>query len=118
MEFNFQKIVLIVFLLILVVALILIGIKMNKKINNNWPPYVANCPDYWLDLGGDGSQCFNNKELGSCNIPISETDKNTKDFTVSAYTGSDGLCKKKKWANACGVAWDGINYGVKDPCET
>ncbi len=117
MEFNFQKIVIIIFLLILVVALILIGMKMDKKINN-WPPYIANCPDYWLDLGGDGSQCFNSKELGLCNIPISRTDKNTKDFTASAYTGSDGLCTKKKWANACGVAWDGINYGVKDPCET
>lgn len=117
MEFTFRKIVTIVFLIILVITLMIIGYKMNDKKNKNWPPFVANCPDYWTDLTGDGSQCFNQHKLGMCNVP-SATDKNTKNFNVVPYTSNDGLCKKKKWANGCGVAWDGVNYGVKDPCDT
>lgn len=117
MEFNFQKIVIILFLIILVITLIIIGVKMNNKLDKDWPPYIANCPDYWIDLTGDGSSCYNKHSLGMCNIPVSETNKNTMNFNISPFTGDDGLCKKKRWANVCGVAWDGINYGVKDPCE-
>ena len=40
------------------------------------------------------------------------------DFTTSSFTGSDGLCSKYNWANNCGVTWDGITYGVKNPCDT
>jgi hypothetical protein len=33
------------------------------------------------------------------------------------YSGEDGLCNKYNWANTCGVTWDGITYGVKNPCD-
>lgn len=115
MEFNFQKMVILVFLIILVITLIIIGLKINDNKNKDWPPYVANCPDYWVDVSANGSSCLNSHKLGVCNLP-SEGNPNTKNFNVAPYTGDDGLCKKKKWANGCGVAWDGVNYGVEDPC--
>lgn len=116
MEFNFQKIVIIIFLLVLVISLIVIGVKINKMENKKWPPYVANCPDYWTDVSGDGSNCLNSHSLGKCNLP-SDANPNTMNFNVSPFTSDGGACKKKKWANGCGVAWDGINYGVENPCD-
>lgn len=119
MELNFKKKVILFFLVLLVIILFIMGYLMNKKTSDmKWPPYVANCPDYWLDLSSNGSRCYNQHSLGTCAIPTA-TDKNTVDFTASIYTGSEGKCNKKKWATNCGVTWDGITYGYgkNDPCS-
>jgi len=38
--------------------------------------------------------------------------------TVGGYTftGSNGACHKRDWATANGISWDGITYGVSNPC--
>jgi hypothetical protein len=113
---NFQKIVLIVATMILIVVLVIIGISLSKSMNNNWPPTVADCPDYWIDLSGNGQACFNTHGLGKCNIP-SESDKLTMNFNQSPFIGSNGICAKYKWAKNCQVTWDGITSGVKNPCD-
>lgn len=53
----------------------------------------SNCP---------GPKCFNSHKLGnsSCDPFM--------DFTTAEYTGPNGDCKKRAWAKACGVTWDGI----------
>ena len=92
---------------------------INKKSDDaKWPPYVANCPDYWLDLSSNGSKCLNTHLLGTCGVPTPKN-PNTVDFTADIYTGSEGDCNKKTWANKCGVTWDGITYGYgkNDPCS-
>ena len=45
------------------------------------------------------------------------------DFSGTTFTGTDGLCNKKNWATNCSdpnnsVTWDGVTYGVVDPCES
>jgi hypothetical protein len=115
---EFRKKVMVFFLILLVIILFIMAFMINDKSSNtDWPPYVANCPDYWLDLSSNGSQCYNVKSLGKCGIPTSNN-KNTIDFTSDLYTGSDGDCNKQKWANKCEVTWDGLTYGYgkKDPC--
>ena len=70
MELNFQKSILIIAILIFILMLIVIGIvisKSNKK--QTWPPIIGECPDYWIDLSGNGSACLNVKSLGKCNKP-------------------------------------------------
>jgi hypothetical protein len=120
MEFDFKKKVILFFSILLVIILFIMAYTINKKSSDlTWPPYVANCPDYWLDLSSNGSMCYNSHSLGRCAIP-SSSNKNTVDFTADIYTGSEGDCNKKKWSNNCGVTWDGITYGYgnNDPCYT
>ena len=123
---GFQKSVLSAAVIILIISLIFIGVILKTAIGSqSWPPILGVCPDYWVDLGKDGSMCYNPQKMGSCNIP-SESNKNTMDFTSDIFTGDDGTCNKKKWASKCSdnssggagpISWDGITYGVTDPCE-
>jgi hypothetical protein len=120
MELDFKKKLIIFFLILLVIILFIISYTINDKSNNiKWPPYVANCPDYWLDLSSNGSMCYNKHSLGTCGVPTLSND-NTIDFTRSIYTSSQGDCNKKKWAETCGVSWDGITYGYgnNNPCSS
>ena len=38
------------------------------------------------------------------------------DFNTPYFRGSDGTCNKYKWAKSCDLTWDGITYGVANPC--
>lgn len=109
---TFQNITLIiagVLLLICIVLIILIFLFPNTK--QVWPPMIANCPDYFTDINGDGSQCINN-------ILINTKCKTIPNFNQSNYKGKRGNCEKYNWANSCGLTWDGITYGVTNPCTT
>jgi hypothetical protein len=109
---NFQRIVVFIAIVLLILCLIIIGLVLvNSKNKQQWPPLVGDCPDYWIDLSGNGARCVNVKNLGnSAPSPM--------DFTSSVYTGSTGTCNKYKWATTYGLTWDGITYGVSNPCDT
>ena len=110
---SFQSIVLIVATIILFLSLIVIGVMLKSGTNPiAWPPILANCPDYWTDVSGNGSICLNTKNLGTIGNDIS------MNFSVAPYTGSTGNCAKYNWAKGNGLSWDGITYGVPNPCST
>jgi hypothetical protein len=113
----FQKTVLIIATILLIITLVVIGVTLSKTIENeNWPPVVGECPDFWVDMSGNGEACFNTHSLGKCNIP-GEGKPNTKNFNQAPFTGTNGVCSKFNWARTCQVTWDGINSGVKNPCD-
>jgi hypothetical protein len=114
---SFQKIVLFAAIFILIVALIFIGMTLASAKDPSWPPIVPECPDYWVaDGSGNMNKCINVKDLGIC--PATGDDEHLiMDFNTSAYTGSQGACAKYTWANKCGLSWDGITYGVRNPCQ-
>jgi hypothetical protein len=115
---SFQKIILIIMFILLIIILVLVGITLYKKKSNQaWPPNVGDCPDYWLDMSGNGAKCVNVKDLGTCNGSVSKGQHLTMDFSAAPYVGSDGNCAKYSWANDCGIAWDGVTYGVPNPCD-
>jgi hypothetical protein len=114
---GFQKIVLVIAIILLIVILVVIGLALSKATTESWPPVVGVCPDYWVDLSGNGEACFNTHSLGRCNIP-GEKGKNTMNFNQSPFTDDDGDCAKYNWATSCKVTWDGITSGVKNPCDT
>jgi hypothetical protein len=122
---NFQKIVLIIAFIILIVTLVFMYYALKKATNTEtWPPVIADCPDYWVDLSGNGAACFNSHNLGTCNLPSRASDlgpiidKNLMNFNQSPYSDpTNGICSKYTWANNCGVTWDGITYGVPNPCS-
>ena len=37
-------------------------------------------------------------------------------FNQSQFTGSNGTCNKYLWAKKCDLSWDGLTYGVPNPC--
>ena len=118
MESSFQKTVLIIAVIFLILFLVLIGVALsNSSSEQEWPPIVGVCPDYWVDLSGNGSECFNSHNLGTCNNPTT-SDKNTMNFNQDPFTGTNGDCSKFNWATKCGVTWDGVTYGVQNPCST
>lgn len=115
---NFQKMILTMATILLIIILVVIGVSLSKASENeNWPPIVGACPDYWVDMSGNGEACFNTHSLGKCNLP-SEGNTNTMNFNQSSFTGENGACAKYTWATACQVTWDGITSGVKNPCDT
>jgi hypothetical protein len=116
MELSFQKTILMIAMIGLIILLVVIGVSLSKSSSEMvWPPLTGSCPDYWLDLKGDGESCYNTKSLGKCNLP-GTNEKNTMNFNVSPFNAENGTCSKYTWANRCGVTWDGITYGVNNPC--
>ena len=120
---GFQKIILTIAVIILVLSLIFMGIILNKaKGSEEWPPIVPACPDWWiLDGSGNKSTCVNVKDLGTCATKSTDNAHQKMDFNLPAFTGSNGSnanCAKYSWANKCKVSWDGITYGVPNPCSS
>ena len=114
---SFQKTILFIAIFILLIFLLFIGLSLSYSTKNaTWPPVSSSCPDYW---GIDGSgNCINNRKLGTCNKPLLPGQQYfTINFNQAPYTGSMGDCAKYGWANNCNVAWDGVNYGVSNPCQ-
>ena len=116
---TFQKIVLWSAIIILIVVLIIIGVAFSYAKNEQWPPLVPECPDYWIaDGSGNNTQCINVKDLGTCAPPSDgETKHLTMNFNNAPFSGAEGNCAKYRWANSCDVTWDGITYGVVNPCQ-
>jgi len=130
--FHFRVVVFFVVVFIICILIAIITAYRSKG-KEQWPPSIPNCPDYWIDVSGNGANCVNTKYLGTCDAPrvVSPNDsllENAKDiyanaqkmdFTVSPYIGSNGLCAKKKWADGCSLAWNGITfgYGETNPCD-
>jgi len=115
----FQKIVLFSAIIILILALILMGITLSSGSSVEWPPIVPECPDWWVARKvGSTNFCVNARDLGTCSAPTRGQDHQIMNFNTPTFTGSNGTCAKYKWANRCNVAWDGITYGVANPCES
>jgi hypothetical protein len=115
---TFQKIVLYSAIIILILALVVIGVLITSKEETVWPPVVPECPDWWkAQKQGDQSVCVNMKDLGICSAEKGQTHQ-IMNFNTPTFSGSNGSCAKYNWANKCNVSWDGITYGVSNPCDT
>jgi hypothetical protein len=112
---TFQKIVLYTAIIMLIIMLVFIGIYFGNAQQEQWPPLVPECPDYWISDGsGNNQQCINIKDLGVC--PPKSGDRHLKmNFNSDLFAGSNGTCAKYNWANTCKVTWDGLTYGVEKP---
>ena len=126
---EFNMLVLHIATIVFIIVLAIVGIILYYSINNGkFPPYNTTCPTYYK-LDPSGNYCTLNNDL----YPASDLDypnnvvPNTPDtgdciktpittFYQSGYTDSDILCKKKQWANKCGVYWDGVTNN-SDACS-
>jgi hypothetical protein len=137
---SFKESVLIIALIVVFILMILISTVLSK---GSYTMHADSCPDYWTTLNKkpknadclntdfgccndyatpksdvDGTncpiKCYNAHKLGkvssSCTSIPTEIDFGHKD-----YQGSNGLCKKQKWAKQCDITWDGVT-NVADDC--
>jgi hypothetical protein len=111
---TFQSLVIYTLITLLIILLVIIGINLHAATKNTtWPPVVGDCPDYWYDAGEGGSKCTLNVDevnMGNATSPM--------DFSKVPYSGANGVCSKYRWSVAKGVSWDGITYGVQNPCTS
>jgi hypothetical protein len=114
----FQKFILFGAILLLIITLVVIGVSLSKgQSEQQWPPIIPECPDYWsIDGSGNNASCVNTKNLGTCK-PQEGSDYLKMNFNTPEFTGTNSLCSKYTWAKKCGVSWDGITYGVNNPCQ-
>tara|TARA_B110000444_G_C18829316_1_gene592225 strand:+ start:1766 stop:2092 length:327 start_codon:yes stop_codon:yes gene_type:complete len=99
---SFQRIVLIIALVILMLALIIIGVMLyNKQYDIKFPPEVGNCPDYYTS--GPKNVCHN-----TIGVKVKNPNCNSMDFSSFSSFGNKAMKKKCGWAKECGVVWDGI----------
>jgi len=106
--------VLTISIVLLIVALIVFG-SMIYSDKTDYPPVEAQCPDYWIDMSGGmgpGGYCINTKNLGKGRC------KNKMNFNSGLWSGEDGLCNKKKWADSCDLTWDGVTNNPEACKET
>ena len=96
---TFQKTVLAIATVILVLFLIILAIILWTSRNDlQFPPEIGTCPDYFEAIIKDKKHmCKNVKVLGNGNGGCDEVD-------FSGYSLSD----KKHWANSCDLTWDGL----------
>ena len=112
MKFNFQKIVIVIAIILLILALAFIGAAIsNEKNTHDFPPVIAECPDYWShDV--EQNKCVNDHELGD---DIHGYGK-LKEFLINSQ-GIKSMCDKKKGMNEFKLSWDGITNNPKlDNC--
>jgi hypothetical protein len=103
----FQKNVVIVACIVLIVVLGVIGYFLSKgSSERSWPPNISNCPDYWEDQEGDGTKCFNTQRLGKCGIGP---------YDLTGWTKPARACENSKIMERCALTWDGITSG--DVCS-
>lgn len=109
---GFNKTVLLIASVLLILGLIIIGYLIVTNVQNySYPPIISDCPDYW-DVNYDSANkkiCKNN----SINSGIANSSYNCRDYSVDLFKASgtsinDIICEKYKWAKKCNIQWDGI----------
>jgi len=117
--FSFYTIVIIVAVVLLIAALTIIGITLNKNSKTNpFPEYQENCPDFWTL---NNTVCVPNAINTPSPINFIGAKATVKhagviiDNKTSQIVSLDitpenwsSVCDKSKWSNLNGILWDGV----------
>lgn len=101
---SFNRIVLEIAIVILIIALIVIGWTIHNSLYGpkvQFPPIEGTCPDYWTAENINGvTYCKNNLQTGP----------NMKDSVCQMFPSNSVTSDCQKWAiaNTCKIPWDGI----------
>ena len=113
---KFNKMVLMVASILLILGLIIIGIIIARTLAEEvFPPVVTDCPDYWNVAYNSANQveCRHNQINSGKADPSYCRNYPTSRFGVSGSSDADILCEKSKWAKECNIHWDGITNNPK-----
>ncbi len=97
---SFQKIVLVIALVLLIISLVIIGLLIKSaQMSAKFPPETGKCPDYLKAQLSNGTlTCANPKNLGTCST----------DFTPVGGSDVASITANCKAAKNCGLTWDGV----------
>ncbi len=108
---EFYKTVSIVAICILMISLaVMATLLIAGSKNVQFPPYMAPCPDYYKNSKNEKGQivCEDEQNISNGTSNCVAKKFNHQKFKMPGMGPTSGACKKKKWANRCGVDWDGI----------
>ena len=113
---TFQKTVLIVAFVVLIICLTILGLMIRNSVKNGqFPPEIGKCPDYWnTSFNKDGGLvCLNSMKLPT-NKDGGMAPCDSIDLSDSKYQGMSAKAMRAKCqiANACHVTWDGVTNGT------
>ena len=80
------------------------GSQCVGTVDSNNPPASMNIGNYTLN------------NYTKDRKPITEPANLSGTYDGYTFTGTNGACHKRDWATAHGISWDGITYGVSNPC--
>jgi len=102
---GFQKVVLIIALVIFSFSLLFIAAMISKNNSKKkWPPETATCPPFFEVRENSGQiQC---KQINEERYTENKCKMFPSGITESLTDKSNS--EKCTWANSCGIVWDGI----------
>jgi len=124
---QFQRVVIgLAIVIFLSIIAFLLYMLFSTATKGTWPPTEQNCPDYYIDVAGDGSMCrgvtglaFQTKltpakTIGTVTI-AADGCTGISGMNAAGFVSGSGayprLCAKNTMAAACGATWDGVTYG-------
>ena len=110
---SFKEIILTIAVVLLIFCLSIVGLGLALSGNSQeYPPVKSDCPDYWSAQKTGSST--------SCQPPVGHGSGTGGCGAVNTghpmFNGPNGTCNKYKWAQRCGVTWDGVT-NVNSPCS-
>lgn len=124
---KFQNIVIIILVILLIITIISFYFIASTNGNAPYPPTIPVCPDYYYQTGTVNGNvickalpgmektlkdsALTGTQLTGCVNPY---------FNPDYYTGTNANCLKYTWYTNCNSipAWEGVTYGVTNPCST
>jgi hypothetical protein len=119
---KFNKTILIVASVLLILGLIIIGIIIVRSLEGqDFPPIVTDCPDYWNVTYNNtginrGEVICRHNQINSGYSTSRCRNYSTSLFKTKGTAEGDIMCEKSKWAKDCNIHWDGITNNPK-ACE-
>jgi hypothetical protein len=106
---NFNRTVLLIASVLLILGLIIIGIFILKNVENSaYPPVIGDCPDYWDVYYNNNQKKCRHKNINAEDVSARCRDYPVAEFSATGTSAADILCAKNKWAKSCNIHWDGI----------
>lgn len=119
---TFNKVIIIVTSIVLIISLLVYGLLINSAQKNNYkfPPKISKCPDYWdISNNNDNTVCIdrgiNNNNTNYPNPPNSSvlSVSNVNDISyntdIMKYNDKDSICGIYEWSNSNKISWSGIS---------
>tara|TARA_B100000424_G_scaffold160679_1_gene123070 strand:+ start:372 stop:743 length:372 start_codon:yes stop_codon:yes gene_type:complete len=116
---TFNKITLNISIIILIISLIFMFIYIGNSFEkNNFPPVIADCPDYWT-IKRDKDEniiCQNNSNINKSRRNSGCNNYNIALFNERGTSYNDIKCAKYNWAKKCKLSWSGVTND-KNSCK-
>lgn len=118
---TFNKVIIIVTSIVLIISLLIYGLLINSAQKNDYkfPPKISKCPDYWdISNNNDNTICtvrgINYKDVlyQPINTSVLTVDQNNRDISyntnIMKYNDKDSICELYEWSNNNKISWSGI----------